>query len=179
MPVQSLQAKLALAVASIAGYWLLYRLFEQLELSDSFPNAHLWIWFRSLVGIVFGALVLAPYVGSRQRIWRVLALCGTSVLIYFLAERFVADGPLGYETIAPFLVSGGGAALLVGLAVIVLAPQHFSWKLILLTLVAGALGGAAFQWNPEFFDHTILPGHAAWQLLVCLALHFGFRKAPA
>ncbi|MGH8131152.1 MAG: hypothetical protein ACRES3_09905 [Steroidobacteraceae bacterium] len=170
-----MQGKLVLAVLSVIAYWLISLLAETLDSYEGLPDASLW--FQLLIGVVFGALVMSPYVRSRQRISRVTAICIASAAIYYLTIRFVTDGPLGYDTIAPFLVSGSGAALFTGLAVVALAPRPFSWKLILLTVAAGAAGGAVFELKLPV-DEMLLAGHAAWQLLLCLALHFSFRHAP-
>jgi hypothetical protein len=43
--------------------------------------------------------------------------------------------------------------------------------------VAGAIGGAAFDVKLSFDQNLLLP-HAVWQLLVCLALHFGLHERP-
>jgi hypothetical protein len=106
---------------------------------------------------------------------RILALAAASAAIYWLAVRFVADGPIPYDSIVSLIVAGGGAALLCGLVTVVIAPRAFSWGLMPLLLAAGALGGAAFEVRiPN--DELLLVGHAAWQLLVCLALNYGFRR---
>ena len=42
----------------------------------------------------------------------------------------------GYDMIASFILAGSAAALLSGLAVVLIAPQAFSWKLLPLTLAA-------------------------------------------
>ncbi len=174
MPIRTLPAKLILAVVSVICYGLISLLAETLDSYPGSPDSGLWI--HHLIGIVFGALVMSSYVGSQQRIWRVIAMCIASAAIYYLAIHFVTDGPLGYDTILTFVASGSGAALLVGLAVSALAPRTFSRKLIPLTLVAGAAGGAMFEFKLAL-DEIMLVAHAAWQLLVCLALHFSFRNA--
>ncbi len=70
------------------------------------------------------------------------------------------------------MIAGAGAALLCGLAVALIAPQAFNLRVAALLLVAGAAGGAVFDIRVSF-DPNLLLGHAAWQLLTCLALHFG------
>lgn len=170
-PTLTLPGKLALAVVSASSYWLLSLLMKHSDTFDellSQANAGF-----HLVGIIFGALVMAPYVAaSARRTVRVVLMCVASAVIYYLAVRFVVDGPLGHVTITSYILSGSGAALLAGLAVVALAPKPFSWKLIPLTLAAGAAGGAAFELELAF-DANLMVGHAAWQLLVCLALHYG------
>jgi hypothetical protein len=170
-----LWAKLGLALVSIVAYVVVAQVADIVEPIESFPDTSLW--FHYVVGAVFGALVLAPYLGVRQQIVRFILLCGASAAIYWLAVWFVTDGPIGYDAITSFVIVGAGAALLSGLAVVVIAPRQLSARLILLTLVAGAIGGAVFDLKFAS-DQYLLAGHVAWQLLTCLALHFGIRTAP-
>ena len=172
----SLILRIGLALASIVAYAVLALIAEKLEAVDGIPETG--IWFHYLVGAVFGALVLAPFIGPRQRFIRFVAMCVASAAIYYVAVRFVIDGPIGYDMITSFILSGGAAALLAGIAVVVIAPRAFSWKLLPLALAAGALGGATFDLKFSF-DPNLLIGHAVWQLLVCLALNVSFRDTSA
>jgi len=154
--------KYALALASLIVFVAIALLFE--------PER----WFQYAAGAVFGALVLGPYAAARNRVARILALAIAGAGIYYLAVWFVAEGPLPYDVIVSLVVAGSGAALLCGLVVVVIGPHTVNWALVPLLLVAGALGGAAFKLRiPN--DELMLVGHATWQLLVCVALHFGFR----
>jgi uncharacterized membrane protein YsdA (DUF1294 family) len=171
----SLISKLALALASVLTYSLIADLADRVEAIESVPETGLW--FHYVVGAVFGALVLAPYLGARQRVIRFVLLCAASAVIYWLAVWFVTDGPIGYDAITAFVIAGAGAALLSGLAVVAIAPHTFDMRLVAFTLVAGAIGGAAFDLKFAF-DQYLLTGHAAWQILVCLALHFSIRTTP-
>jgi hypothetical protein len=127
---------------------------------------------------VFGALVLAPYARAPHRVARGVAIAAASAGIYYLAVWFVTGGPAGLESAVSFVLAGAGAAILCGVAVVVLAPRGFAWRLLPLLLVAGAVGGAAFEINFAA-DPVLLIAHAAWQLLVCLALHLGLRGDAA
>jgi hypothetical protein len=167
--------KFALALVSVAAYAVIAQVAEALETTERFPDVGLW--FHQVIGVVFGALVLAPYIGRRQRAVRFVVMCIASAAIYYLAVRFVTEGPIGYDAITSFITAGTGAALLAGLAVCLIAPRHFAWRLVPLTLAAGALGGAAFDLKLAL-DPFLLVGHAAWQLLVCLALHVALRDGP-
>ena len=164
--------KLSLALVSVIAYSIIAELADRFEAIESVPDTGLW--FHYVVGAVFGALVLAPYLGPRQKIVRLILLCAASALIYWLAVWFVTDGPIGYNAITSFVLAGAGAALLSGLAVVALAPRAFDLRLVAFTLLAGVIGGAAFDLKFAF-DQYLLAGHAAWQMLVCLALHFSFR----
>lgn len=170
-----LELKFALAIASVVAYTVLTQVGEALEASGRIPNAGRW--FHYLVGASFGALVMAPYARAPHRILRGLALAAASAIIYYLAVRFVVDGPIGYDAIIAFVLAGAGAAVLTAAAVVLIAPQPYGTRLFALALVAGAVGGAAFELKLAF-DPGLIVGHAAWQVLVCLALHFGLRPAP-
>jgi hypothetical protein len=167
-----LLGKYALALVSLIAFVAISLLGEHLESRGEFPESGPWL--RHAVGAVFGACVLGPYTAPSHRVPRILALAVASAAIYWLAVRFVAEGPIPYDSIVSLIVAGSGAALLCGLAVVVIAPRAFGWQIWPFLLAAGAGGGAAFEIRiPN--DELLLVGHAAWQLLVCLALHFGFR----
>jgi hypothetical protein len=167
--------KYALVFASLVAYAVIWQIAEALDPIEGFPDAGLW--FHYVVGAVVGALVLGPYAAPDRRALRVLALAAASAIIYYLAVRFVAEGPIGYDVILSFVLAGSGAALLCGLALVAIAPRPFAWRLVPLLLAAGAAGGAAFELELAF-DPVLLVGHAAWQMLVCLALHFALRPSP-
>lgn len=170
----SLVAKYGLALASLVGYAALAILAEHLAATGRIVDAGLW--FHYAAGAVFGALVLGPYAAPRRRIARIAALAVASAAIYWLAVRFVTEAPMPFDVIVSLVVAGSLAALSCGVAVIVIAPRPFGWKLVPLLFAAGALGGAAFKIRiPD--DELLLAGHATWQLLVCLALHFGLRPS--
>ena len=165
-----------LALLSVASYWLIVVLAGHYDWSGAVFGFQ---WPFHLIGLLFGALVLAPYAArSTHRAARMLALSVTSAVIYYLAVRFVVDGPLGYSTTAPYVIAGTIAAVLSGIAVIALAPGRFHRRLVGLTLAAGAVGGAAFEWQlPIDWAPNDLHAYLAWQILVCLALHHGFLPA--
>lgn len=167
-----LLGKYALALVSLIALVAIALLGDQLE--SQVGSWATGLWFRLLTGAVFGACVLGPYTAPSHRVPRILALAVASVAIYWLAVRFVAEGPIPYDSIVSLVIAGSGAALLCGLAVVFIAPRVFGWGVAPLLLAAGAVGGAAFEIRiPN--DELLLFGHAGWQLLVCLALHFGFR----
>lgn len=173
MQTPSLGQKLALAGVSVVSYWLILQLAQFLESAGGMPEPGRWVHY--VVGVAFGALVMGPYAIAPYRGLRILALCVASVFIYYGAIRFVTDGPPGYDAMTSFILSGSGAAVLTGVAVALLAPARLSGKLVPLTLVAGAAGGAMFELRLSG-DAMMLLGHAAWQFLVCLALHLSFRE---
>jgi hypothetical protein len=170
----SLVFRLALALASVIAYVVFARLVETLEPIEAVPDTSLW--FHYAVGAAFGALVLGPYVPVAPRALRIAALALAGAVIYRLAVWFVTEGPIGYDALVSFVLAGAGAAVLSAIAVAAIARRAFGWRLLVLPLAAGAIGGATFDMNIPA-DPYLLVGHAAWQLLVCLALHLGVGPA--
>ena len=169
----SLIFKYGLALASVVAYAVIALLADALDPVEGIPDAG--SWFHYLVGALFGALVLGPYVGRKQRALRIFLLAIASAAIYYLAIRFVADGPIGYDAITSFIIAGSGSAVLCAVATILLAPCAPDWRVVPLAAAAGAIGGAVFDVKLAFDSNLLVP-HAAWQMLVCLALHLGLRE---
>jgi len=172
----TLPGKLALVLVSIAGYWLSGVLAEAVD-----QDAANWLVFplHHAPGLIFGLLVLGPYVARPPYALRLIAMAVASAVIYYLAVLFVIEGPFSYNTITPYLVSGGTAASLVATSTMLLAPRVWRWMPLLVTAIVGIAGGATFEWDPladsEWFS-LVVP-HAVWQVLVCLALHLSLRPA--
>jgi hypothetical protein len=173
-PPKTLAFRLLLAMASIVAYAVLVQLTPVFESVEGGPNMN--TVFHLVVGAVFGAFVLAPCARAPRRVLRGFALAVAAAAIYYAAVRFVVNAPAGLDALATFVIAGAGAALLCGLAVAVIAPQPFGLRLAMLLLVAGAAGGAVFDVKFSI-DPNLLFGHAAWQLLTCMALYFGLRSA--
>lgn len=169
-------SKLLLSLASIAAYLLVANLAEALDPLESVPDAGLW--FHYVVGAIFGALVLGPYATAPHKALRIFGLAAASAVIYRLAILFVTEGPLSYDVLTTFMITGAGAALLCVLATCLIAPQPLRLNAFLFVLLAGAAGGASFELK-LVTDPFLLLSHAIWQLLVCLALHAGFRARPS
>ena len=172
----SLVFKYGLALTSVVAYAVIAQLADALEPIEAIPDAGLW--FHYVLGAVFGALVLGPYVGPKQRALRIVLLAIASAGIYYLAVRFVADGPFSYDATTSFVLAGSASAVLCAIATILIAPCAPDWRVVPLAAVAGAIGGAAFDFKLSFDQNLLMP-HAVWQLLVCLALHFGLRERAA
>jgi hypothetical protein len=170
----ALAFRLLLAIVSIIAYVVLVQLSPFVMAIDGVP--HLNTAFHLVVGATFGAFVMVPYARAPRRLLRSLLLAGGAAAIYYAAIRFVVDGPAGLDALASFAIAGAGAAFLCGIAVAAIAPLPFKLRLGALLLVAGAVGGAAFDVKVSY-DPNLLLGHAAWQLLTCLALFFGSRSA--
>ena len=169
-----LALRLLLAIVSIVSYAVLVQLSPFVEAIDGVPFLN--TAFHLVVGASFGAFVMVPYARAPRRLLRSLLLAGAAAATYYAAIRFVVDGPAGLDALASLVIAGAGAALLCGLAVAAITSQSFDLRLGALLLFAGAVGGAAFDVKVSY-DPNLLIGHAAWQLLTCLALFFGSRRA--
>lgn len=172
--LESLAFRLLLTLVSVVAYAVLVQVTPLFETVDRVPNMN--TVFHLVVGAVFGAFVLAPYAHAPRRVLRGVVLAVAAAAIYYGAVRFVVNAPAGLDALATFAIAGAGAALLCGVSVAAIAPQSFSLRLAALLLVAGAAGGAAFDVKVSY-DPNLLLGHAAWQLLTCLALLFGARSS--
>jgi len=133
-------------------------------------------------GLVFGAAVLLPILPSNARQWwRITGLAVACVCSYLLANIVVAHYAVNDE-LAPspvaFQLSGLAGAFVVLVGLLILIPASRSWRLLWMIVVAGLLGGWALDLLTTAAVNTkklvTMPlGHAAWQMLICIALHFG------
>lgn len=161
--------RLFLAIASVVAYAVLVQFTPLLDTIEGLPHAN--TLFHLLIGAIFGALVLAPFAQAPWRVARGIALAIAAAAIYYGAIRFVVDAPPGLDTRTSLVIAGAGAALLCGVAVAAIGRSAFTVRLGIALPVAGAAGGAMFDLKLNF-DPYLLIGHAAWQLLVFLALWF-------
>jgi hypothetical protein len=165
-----------LAMASVVTYAVLVQFTQLFETFDSVPGMN--TLFHLLVGAIFGALVLAPFARAPRRGARGILLAIASAAIYYDAIYSVLEGPASLGPLASLVIAGAGAALLCGLAVVLIAPGRFTPRLGIALAIAGAIGGIAFDLKLAFDPHLLI-GHAAWQLPVFLALNFARDEAPA
>ena len=149
----SLPLRIGLALVSIIAYAVLAAVAGWLEGVEGAPGTGLW--FHYVVGAVFGALVLGPFVAPRQRVARFVAMCVASAAIYYLAVRFVVDGPIGYDMILSFILAGGVRRAPVGPRGGPDRAAGVLLEIVVLTLVAGAVGGATFDLKFAF-DASLL-----------------------
>lgn len=181
----SLAPRLALAALSGVLTYPAIRLDTFLG-PESYPP--LFSWWLILHGLVFGLLVMVPFVtGSHHRAVRILALAAASVLIYDLAIRtpdLITIPTLG-DT-GNFIVAGVTGAALVATAVRFIAPLEVTPAYWGFSVVAGLIGGIVFSrtfevcaWDKCADAWMILPyaaGWIVWQSLVCAAMFLGVRR---
>ena len=153
---------------------------------ESYPP--IFSWWLILHGLLFGLLVMAPFVTDRRhRGTRVLVLAVASIFIYDLAIRIpdlIAIEFLG-DT-GDFMVAGISGAVLVATAVRFVAPLRVTPAYWGFSFLAGLVGGFVFSQAFEVCDWDkcaeawmILPyaaGWIVWQSLVCAAMFLGVRR---
>jgi len=168
-----LRHRILLTVSSGALIWPIGYLLERLDPAvTNSPALH-----YSLIGGVFGALVLAPFVTTHSyRAVRMLGLVVASISIYSLAVSCATNqyGPLelSYET--SVLASGLLGALLVGIATKLIAPLRISSKCWLYLSLAGLIGGFLFSHAYDTNKNIVMAlVYLGWQLPVFLALYSG------
>lgn len=175
-----------LALAALSGL-LTYPASLLGDALDRFGPAPVLEWWIILHGILFGALVMTPYISSDKRIaLRATAMIIASVLAYYAAIKLpeLLVIPFDEDAIA-FIESGVIGAGLVALATRFIAPLSTLARYWGLTLLAGVIGGAIFS---QTFDDCVLDscdslikilwysfGWIAWQMLVCAAIWVGIR----
>jgi hypothetical protein len=170
----SLMLKLALVCVS-AGLYAIVAWHSHAEMPEPLNLLPLlWDDEYVLVGALFGLLVLGPYAAAPGRLLRIAGLTGIAALAYYLSIHFVLFGPFGDQSVLSYAVAGAGASVVCALAVVVFTKAKFAWVLIPIWLFAGALSGVAFEFYSTF-DRMLVTAHAAWQVLLCIALHVSFR----
>ncbi len=139
-------------------------------------------WEYVLIGSIFGALVMVPFITAAQgKLYKAAGLIISSILIYAFAVELVYEQYSPFyrgERLVEFAVSGTLSALLVTLAIVVIAPIRASRLLWFYTAAAGLIGGLVFfgalqtevLWELSFFL-----GYLSWQLLVFGALYVGSK----
>lgn len=141
-------------------------------------------------GAVFAALVLVPYLPGLKGTFKLRALallyCGflsyagaMDIFFWFSDPAYLG----GFWRVPSVLISmaaaGVGGALIVGIGARLLVPLVLRWSGWLMLMAAGALGGIVLGSNFHAWMSGavgLLPGHIAWQLLVCLALYYGSER---
>ena len=151
------------------------------------PTSSLY-WEYVLIGSIFGALVMVPFITTAQgRLYKAAGLIISSILIYAFAVELAWKqySPFYREgLLVEFAVSGTLGALLVTLAIVVIAPIRASRLLWFYAAVAGLIGGLAFFGSFALFgalqaeaswELSLFLGYLSWQLLVFGALYVGSK----
>lgn len=174
-------------IASLLGWAMTVRILPTVFGND--------IW---TTGAVYGALVMIPFLPSLKGIFmlRALALLFCGGLSYWAAIRATNQFDMNHRFLVPeVLLNGqwhtlvimylwglGGivGAVIVGVGVRLFVPLALRWDGWLRLVGAGFLGGLVVGLGLSVNEGKervnwsyLLPGHIAWQVLVCLALYYG------
>jgi len=132
-------------------------------------------------GAVFAALVLLPYLPSLKGafILRALLLLLCGALSYWSAMNLFFR--LGDSSRFMLEIAGIVGAVIVGIGARLLIPLVMRWYGWIMLVAAGCLGAIVldvgidlgFTMKDAVPTKYLVPGHVAWQVLVCLALYYG------
>jgi hypothetical protein len=183
----SIQWRVIYALAASLLWWAI------VELNQSWFGGRCPYPFYG-TGAVYTALVLVPYLPDLRGLrWlRALALLLCGAFSYWSAVSlfdssiipmpdFVKGLSDGLYLSYPMGISGILGAAIVGIGARVFIPLALRWSGWLMLLGAGLLGGVALGFaasagvgvdGNNSYGYWF-PGHAAWQVLVCLALYYG------
>ena len=172
-------------LAAVPAIWLAKVLAEHLPLPGQpigswGPHSPSSYWEYILIGSIFGALVMVPFITAVQgKLYKAAGLIISSILIYAFAVELVYEQYSHFylaEFLVEFAVSGTLGALLVTLATVVIAPIRASRLLWFYSAAAGLIGGLVFfgavQTAAWELDIGFL-GYLSWQLLVFGAMYVG------
>ena len=174
---------LALAVASTAAWYLLWKLSELVDTTgDALPASEflgsLLFWST---GTVYSALVLFRYLDPGTPSWRPVVIGLGGALCYWIGVQYVVDLRPSQNEIVDTAVAGVITAAFVGYLVIRFGTLRLAWRPFATLCAAGAVGGAMIGWAVDAEnDPGFIAGHAAWQMLTCAALfHSPKAVSPA
>jgi len=132
-------------------------------------------------GVVYAALVLLPYMPSLKGslMPRALALLFCGALSYWSSINLYFW--LGDSSKFMLEIAGVVGAVIVGIGARLLIPLALRRSGWLMLAAAGCLGAVVldvgidlgFTMKNAVPNKYLLPGHVAWQVLVCLALYYG------
>lgn len=158
-------------------------------------------YLRWATGAVFSALVLIPYLPSLKGTFklRAIALLFCGALSYWAAIRATNHIDLNHRFFVPEIllsdqwrtlvtmyllgIAGVVGAVIIGIVARLLVPLVLRWIGCLGLMGAGFLGGLVVGFGISVDEGSgglnlfyFLPGHIAWQVLVCLALYYGSNR---
>jgi len=175
----SIQARVVLALISALLWWALTEI-------EGVPTGSTPGFPTYATGAVYAAFVLVPYLpGLRGTLkLRALTLLACGALSYFLAIRVFIWAPGILMEIGRMGFVGIVAALIIGIGARFIIPLDIRLDGWLMLVGAGLVGGVVvgIGYGPGFSTMSgmngpfLLPGHVAWQVLVCLALYYGSNR---
>lgn len=124
-------------------------------------------------GSVYSVLVLFRYVPSTGTGVRAATFAVAGAISYWIGVNFTLYASPMDSAVATTAVAGVVTAAGLGCLVVWLGTLRFSLVSFAALCVAGGLGGAAIGMESlnELIDEFVV-GHAAWQILTCVAFYF-------
>ena len=171
----------ALAAVSTGVWYLLTGLSDLAGGTSSLPMrwdevpAWLLIW---LSGAIYAALVLFRYLDPQGASWRPVAVFLAGALSYWMGVQYATVLRPSDSMIIDTAAAGVITAAFVGYVTIRLGTLRFAYPQFAALCVAGGVGGAVIGWSASN-DQTLVPGHAIWQILTCVALYYSSRSASS
>ena len=166
----------ALAGVSTAAWYLFYKL---AQFVDESANASLSSWAElpgSLLlwstGAIYSVLVLFRYLDPRNGLWRAVVLGFGGAMSYRIGVQYVVVWQPSEILLLDAATAGAIAAAFVGVLAIQLGTLRFTWGRFVALCAAGVPGGALIGWAGPNGEPGFVAGHAAWQLLTCVALYY-------
>ena len=170
------------AAVSVALWYVLTQASEPIggdlsALPDGWAALPGWLLVWS-TGSVYSALVLFRYLPSAATGTRAVVLVVAGALSYWIGVNFsIHVQPTG-SYVADTAIAGTFTAAGLGYLVIRLGTLRFSPVSFVALCAAGALGGALISVGAvNELTGDFVGGHAAWQILTCIALYFAPRSA--
>lgn len=168
-----------LAAVSTAVWYILVESFDGgwTPLPGAWAELPGWVLFWS-TGSVYSALVLFRYVPATGTGTRAVVFAVAGAMSYWIGVNFTVHSPIDSD-VASTAVAGVITAAGLGCLVIWLGTLRFSPVFFAALCVAGGIGGAAIgvEALSNLLDELVV-GHAAWQILTCVALYYTPSKAP-
>ena len=124
-------------------------------------------------GSVYSVLVLFRYVPSAGAGVRAATFAVAGAVSYWIGVNFTLHASPFESAVATTAVAGVVTAAGLGCLVVWLGTLRFSLVSFAVLCVAGGLGGAAIGMESlhQLIDEFVV-GHAAWQILTCVAFYF-------
>ena len=177
-------ACVALAAVSTAVWYLLTELSDLAGGTSGLPMPTRWDEFPAwlliwLSGAFYAVLVLFRYLDPHAALWRPVVVCFAGALSYWIGVQYAAVLRPSESMVFDTATAGVVTAAFLGYVMIRLGTLRFGYWQFAAICAAGGVGGAVIGWAvPRGHDEpAFLAGHAAWQILTCVALYYSPRSA--
>ena len=177
-------ACVALAAASTA-VWYLLTVLSDLAGGTDVPVPTRWdelpAWLLSWSsGAFYAVLVLFRYLDPHAAPWRPIVVGFAGALSYWIGVQYAAVLRPSESSVFDTATAGAVTAAFLGYVMIRLGILRFGYRQFAALCAAGGVGGAVIGWAapPGYhYEPAFAAGHAAWQILTCVALYYSPKSA--